>query len=184
MKLPWSTMTYPNISTSISSYGQNRLQCRQQRSQTALSSGIVNKGNSELGIFTYSGTSRSDSMHVKKVAACKSCVQPFVGEDKILLSFGWFVQSTLACIPLALPDWWKQFFVWLLGCSLTECEGGLPINWHVPLVAITAQSNFIQEEGQIYKTMPQIFYFFAPGFSYDCSKFSNNFTPFFDFERP
>ena len=39
-------------------------------------------------------------------------------------------------------------------------------------------------EGQIYKTVPQVFILFAPGLSYDLSKFSNAFTPFFEFERP
>ena len=39
----------------------------------------------------------------------------------------------------------------------------------------------MKEEGQIYKT---IFKFFAKGLSYDLSKFSDDFTPFFDFERP
>ena len=42
----------------------------------------------------------------------------------------------------------------------------------------------MKEGGQIYKTFPQIFLIFALGFSYDLSKFSDDFTPFFDFERP
>ena len=41
-----------------------------------------------------------------------------------------------------------------------------------------------KEEGQIYKIVPQIFFIFAKGLSYDLSKFSDDFTPFFDFEIP
>ena len=37
----------------------------------------------------------------------------------------------------------------------------------------------LKEAGQIYKTLSQIFLFFAPELSYDLSKFSNNLTPFF-----
>ena len=36
----------------------------------------------------------------------------------------------------------------------------------------------MKEEGQIYKMLP------LKGLSYDLSKFSDDFTPFFDFERP
>ena len=36
----------------------------------------------------------------------------------------------------------------------------------------------MKEEGQISKIL------FSPELSYDLSKFSNDFTPFFDFERP
>ena len=42
----------------------------------------------------------------------------------------------------------------------------------------------MKEEEQIYKKLPQIFFIFALGLSYDLSKFSDDFTPFFDFERP
>ena len=42
----------------------------------------------------------------------------------------------------------------------------------------------MKEEGQIYKTLPQIFYFYPGTCSYDLSKFSDDFTPFFDFETP
>ena len=42
----------------------------------------------------------------------------------------------------------------------------------------------MEEEGQIYKVLPQIFLIFAPGLSYDLSKFGDDFTPCFDFERP
>ena len=38
----------------------------------------------------------------------------------------------------------------------------------------------MNEEGQIYKTLPQIFYFLPQHLlSYDLSKFSDDFTPFF-----
>ena len=37
----------------------------------------------------------------------------------------------------------------------------------------------MKEEGQIYKMLPQIFLIFAWGLSYDLSKFSDDFTPFF-----
>ena len=37
----------------------------------------------------------------------------------------------------------------------------------------------MKEEGLIYKSVPQIFLIFAWGLSYDLSKFSDNFTPFF-----
>ena len=37
----------------------------------------------------------------------------------------------------------------------------------------------MKEEGQIYKTLPQIFLIFALGLNYDLSKFSDDFTPFF-----
>ena len=40
----------------------------------------------------------------------------------------------------------------------------------------------MREEGQIYKTSQILI--FAWGLSYDLSKFSDDFTPFFDFERP
>ena len=40
------------------------------------------------------------------------------------------------------------------------------------------------EEGQIYKIYASIFLIFAQGLSYNLSKFSYDFTPFFDFERP
>ena len=36
-----------------------------------------------------------------------------------------------------------------------------------------------KEEGLIYKTLPQICLNFAPGLSYDLSKFSNDLTPCF-----
>ena len=42
----------------------------------------------------------------------------------------------------------------------------------------------MKEEGQIYKTLPQICSIFALGLSFDLSKFSDDFTPFYDFERP
>ena len=37
----------------------------------------------------------------------------------------------------------------------------------------------MKEKGQIYKTLPQIFLSLAQGLSYDLSKFSDDFTPFF-----
>ena len=37
----------------------------------------------------------------------------------------------------------------------------------------------MKKEGQIYQVMPQIFLNFAWGLSYDLSKFSDDFTPFF-----
>ena len=37
----------------------------------------------------------------------------------------------------------------------------------------------MKEEGLIYKDLPQIFLIFALGLSYDLSKFSDIFTPFF-----
>ena len=36
----------------------------------------------------------------------------------------------------------------------------------------------MKEERQIYKTLPQIFLFFAPRLSYDLSKFSNTLSRF------
>ena len=44
MTFPWFAMTWPNISRSVFSYGQNRLQWRQQWSQAALSSGYFHSG--------------------------------------------------------------------------------------------------------------------------------------------
>ena len=41
----------------------------------------------------------------------------------------------------------------------------------------------MKEEGLIYKTLPHIFLIFVQG-RYDLSKFSDIFTPFFDFQRP
>ena len=41
----------------------------------------------------------------------------------------------------------------------------------------------MKEEGHIYKPCLKIFNF-ARELSYDLSKFSDDFTPFFDFERP
>ena len=37
----------------------------------------------------------------------------------------------------------------------------------------------MKEEGQIYKTLPQIFKIFVKGLSHDLSKFGDDFTPFF-----
>ena len=37
----------------------------------------------------------------------------------------------------------------------------------------------MKEKGQIYKMLPQIFFILAKGFSYDHSKFSDDFTAFF-----
>ena len=37
----------------------------------------------------------------------------------------------------------------------------------------------MKEEGKIYKRLPQIFSIIAQGLSYDLSKFSDDFTPFF-----
>ena len=37
----------------------------------------------------------------------------------------------------------------------------------------------MKDEGRIYKKVTQIFKFFAQGLSYDLSKFSDDFTPFF-----
>ena len=37
----------------------------------------------------------------------------------------------------------------------------------------------MKEEGLIYKTLPHVFLIFALGLSYDLSKFSDDFTPFF-----
>ena len=42
----------------------------------------------------------------------------------------------------------------------------------------------MKEEGQIYKTFASDFLIFAWELSYDLSKFSDDFTRFFDFERP
>ena len=41
----------------------------------------------------------------------------------------------------------------------------------------------MKEEGQIYHVAPDL-KIFAKGLSHDLSKFSDDFTPFFDFERP
>ena len=41
----------------------------------------------------------------------------------------------------------------------------------------------MEEEGQIYKTASD-FLIFAQGHNCDLSKFNDDFTPFFDFERP
>ena len=41
-----------------------------------------------------------------------------------------------------------------------------------------------EKEGQIYKNLASDFSIFAQGLSYDLSKFSDDFTLFFDFESP
>ena len=40
------------------------------------------------------------------------------------------------------------------------------------------------KEGQIYKILSEISLMFAPGLTYGILMFSDNFTPFSDFERP
>ena len=56
------------------------------------------------------------------------------------------------------------------------------------LLIATDRNGFrrMKEERQIYRMLPQFFKIFALGLSYDLSKFSDDFTPFFffDFERP
>ena len=48
------------------------------------------------------------------------------------------------------------------------------------LIAIgTNDFRRIKEKGQIYKKLPQIFLIFSWGLSYDLSKLSDDFTPFF-----
>ena len=42
----------------------------------------------------------------------------------------------------------------------------------------------MKEKEQIYKTLTQVCIIVAQGLSYEFSKFRDDFTPFFDFERP
>ena len=42
----------------------------------------------------------------------------------------------------------------------------------------------LKEEGLIHKTVASDLLIFAQGLSYDLSKFSDDFAPFFEFERP
>ena len=49
---------------------------------------------------------------------------------------------------------------------------------------LDANRTWSRKVRQIYKICLRFFYFFAPGLSYDLSKLADNFTLFFDIERP
>ena len=55
-----------------------------------------------------------------------------------------------------------------------------PSNLTFLLIAIDTNGfRRMKEEGLIYKKVPQFFLIFALGLGYDLSKFSDDFTPFF-----
>ena len=68
-----------------------------------------------------------------------------------------------------------------------KCRKKAPrsVEFNFLLIAIDRDGfRIMKEEGQICQMLPQIVLIFAQGLIYDLSKFSGDFTPFFDFERP
>ena len=68
-----------------------------------------------------------------------------------------------------------------------KCRKGHLASSNLTFLRIVIDENGVcrmKEEGLIYKTCLNFFLIFTWGLSYDLSKFSDDFTPFFDFESP
>ena len=64
--------------------------------------------------------------------------------------------------------------------NVEKGHGVAPSNFTFSLIAIDRNGfRRMKEEGQIYKTFASDFLIFALGLSYDLSKFSDHFIPFF-----